>query len=217
MEWLFILGFALSSSIDNFGVGISYGVRKVRIKWLSNLLIAAICFLFSIVGIMFGRWVSTILPGVFHVIVAVVLLTLIGIRIILLVGSQRNNGSDELDSSGQENVRYIGWIESSVLGVAPFSKCTYKRSRSGFTWFIAFSYFAYISIWQFYHHMARSNGGEKSSKCSNWEIYIESIWNVDKRDDDFNCSLYSDILKEETPFIKASGVFSLYFVVTGFP
>ncbi|MED4265142.1 manganese efflux pump [Priestia megaterium] len=118
MEWLFILGFALSSSIDNFGVGISYGVRKVRIKWLSNLLIAAICFLFSMVGIMFGRWVSTILPGVFHVIVAVVLLTLIGIRIILLVGSQRNNGSDELDSSGQENVRYIGWIESSVLGVA---------------------------------------------------------------------------------------------------
>nr|WP_279305785.1 manganese efflux pump [Priestia megaterium] len=118
MEWLFILGFALSSSIDNFGVGISYGVRKVRIKWLSNLLIAAICFLFSMVGIMFGRWVSTILPGVFHVIVAVVLLTLIGICIILLVVSQRNNGSGELDSSGQENVRYIGWIESSVLGAA---------------------------------------------------------------------------------------------------
>ncbi|MEI2327606.1 manganese efflux pump [Priestia megaterium] len=118
MEWLFIVGFALSSSIDNFGVGISYGVRKVRIKWLSNLLIAAICFLFSMVGITFGRWILTILPGVFHVIVAVVLLTLIGIRIILLVGSQRNNGSDELDSSGQENVRYIGWIESSVLGVA---------------------------------------------------------------------------------------------------
>ncbi|MGP0688410.1 manganese efflux pump [Priestia aryabhattai] len=118
MEWLFILGFALSSSIDNFGVGISYGVRKVRIKGLSNLLIAAICFLFSMVGITFGRWISTILPGVFHVIVAVVLLTLIGIRIILLVVSQRNNGSDELDSSGQENVRYIGWIESIVLGVA---------------------------------------------------------------------------------------------------
>ncbi|MCM3153667.1 manganese efflux pump [Priestia megaterium] len=118
MEWLFIVGFALSSSIDNFGVGISYGVRKVRIKWLSNLLIAAICFLFSMVGITFGRWILTILPGVFHVIVAVVLLTLIGIRIILLVGSQRNNGSDELDSSGQENVRYIEWIESSVLGVA---------------------------------------------------------------------------------------------------
>ena len=30
----------------------------------------------------------------------------------------KNNGIDELDSSGQENVRYIGWVESSVLGVA---------------------------------------------------------------------------------------------------
>ncbi|WP_404932180.1 manganese efflux pump [Priestia megaterium] len=118
MEWLFILGFALSSSIDNFGVGISYGVRKVRIKLLSNLLIAAICFLFSMVGITFGKWILTILPGVFHVIVAVVLLTLIGIRIILLVGSQRNNGIHELDSTGQVKVRSIGWIESSVLGVA---------------------------------------------------------------------------------------------------
>lgn len=118
MEWLFILGFALSSSIDNFGVGISYGVRKVRIKWLSNLLIAAICFLFSMVGITFGKWISTILPGVFHVIVAVVLLTLIGIRIILLVSSQRNNGIDELDSREQGKVSSIGWIESSVLGVA---------------------------------------------------------------------------------------------------
>ncbi|NER44559.1 sporulation membrane protein YtaF [Bacillus megaterium NBRC 15308 = ATCC 14581] len=118
MEWLFILGFALSSSIDNFGVGISYGVRKVRIKWLSNLLIAAICFLFSMVGITFGRWISTILPGVFHVIVAVVLLTLIGIRIILLVGSQRNNGIDQLDSKGQVKVHSNGWIESRGLGGA---------------------------------------------------------------------------------------------------
>ena len=118
MEWLFILGFALSSSIDNFGVGISYGVRKIRIRWLSNLLIAAICFLFSMVGIMFGRWISTVLPGLFPVIIAVVLLTLIGIRIILLVVSQRNNRIGELGSTDQENVRYIGWIESSVLGVA---------------------------------------------------------------------------------------------------
>lgn len=30
----------------------------------------------------------------------------------------KNNEIDELDSSGQENVRYIGWVESSVLGVA---------------------------------------------------------------------------------------------------
>lgn len=94
MEWLFILGFVLLLSIDNFGVGILYGVWKVRIKWFFNLLIVVICFFFSMVGIMFGRWILIILLGVFYVIVVVVLLMLIGIWIILLVGFQRNNGID---------------------------------------------------------------------------------------------------------------------------
>ncbi|MGG1320476.1 manganese efflux pump [Priestia megaterium] len=153
MEWLFILGFALSSSIDNFGVGISYGVRKVRIKWLSNLLIAAICFLFSMVGITFGRWISTILPGVFHVIVAVVLLTLIGIRIILLVGSQRNDGIDQLDSTGQVKVRSIGWIESSVLGVALSANALTNGLGAGLLWLsplaisLTSAFGSFITVW----------------------------------------------------------------------
>jgi putative Mn2+ efflux pump MntP len=153
MEWLFILGFALSSSIDNFGVGISYGVRKVRIKWLSNLLIAAICFLFSMVGITFGRWISTILPGVFHVIVAVVLLTLIGIRIILLVGSQRNDGIDQLDSTGQVKVRSIGWIESSVLGVALSANALINGLGAGLLWLsplaisLTSAFGSFITVW----------------------------------------------------------------------
>ncbi|WP_256720325.1 manganese efflux pump [Priestia megaterium] len=153
MEWLFILGFALSSSIDNFGVGISYGVRKVRIKWLSNLLIAAICFLFSMVGITFGRWISTILPGVFHVIVAVVLLTLIGIRIILLVGSQRNDGIDQLDSMGQVKVRSIGWIESSVLGVALSANALTNGLGAGLLWLsplaisLTSAFGSFITVW----------------------------------------------------------------------
>ncbi|GAB1806168.1 sporulation membrane protein YtaF [Priestia megaterium] len=153
MEWLFILGFALSSNIDNFGVGISYGVRKVRIKWLSNLLIAAICFLFSMVGITFGRWISTILPGVFHVIVAVVLLTLIGIRIILLVGSQRNDGIDQLDSTGQVKVRSIGWIESSVLGVALSANALTNGLGAGLLWLsplaisLTSAFGSFITVW----------------------------------------------------------------------
>lgn len=153
MEWLFILGFALSSNIDNFGVGISYGVRKVRIKWLSNLLIAAICFLFSMVGITFGRWISTILPGVFHVIVAVVLLTLIGIRIILLVGSQRNDGIDQLDSMGQVKVRSIGWIESSVLGVALSANALTNGLGAGLLWLsplaisLTSAFGSFITVW----------------------------------------------------------------------
>ena len=84
MAWIIILAFAVSSSIDNLAVGISYGIRDIRIAVRKNFLIAVICFLMSIAGISFGIWLSTILPGMVPVIVGAFLLFVIGIRIILL-------------------------------------------------------------------------------------------------------------------------------------
>ncbi|WP_232697429.1 sporulation membrane protein YtaF [Brevibacillus daliensis] len=84
MGWLIILGFAISSSIDNLGVGISYGIRKIRIGLLSNLMIAVICFILSEAGILFGQFLNTIIPGVLPILVGALLLFVIGVRIILL-------------------------------------------------------------------------------------------------------------------------------------
>ncbi len=84
MGWLLIFAFAFSSSIDNLGVGISYGIRKIQIRLGSNILIAVICFLMSMAGITFGVWLSRILPGIFPVIFGAFLLVVIGLRIILL-------------------------------------------------------------------------------------------------------------------------------------
>lgn len=136
MPWLLILGFAVSSSIDNLGVGISYGIRGIRIGFFSNLIIAVICFLFSETGILFGQWISRILPGIFPVLVGALLLFVIGIRIILLAvpRKQKPNSDDEnanktkprslkgilknpevadVDNSGE-----IGISESFILGIA---------------------------------------------------------------------------------------------------
>ena len=133
MAWLIILAFAVSSSIDNLGVGISYGIQKITIRMRKNLLIAGICFLFSLAGISFGVWLSTILPGMLPVIFGAFLLFVIGIRVILLAKprnaaklvdepakEQRNAASilrnpelADIDNSGD-----IGWVESIVLGVA---------------------------------------------------------------------------------------------------
>lgn len=82
MNLLFILGFALSSSLDNLGVGITYGIRKINISAFSNTLISAICFIFSYLGIIFGKWVSTIIPGRFPVFVSAIFLFAIGFRVI---------------------------------------------------------------------------------------------------------------------------------------
>ncbi|WP_066062940.1 sporulation membrane protein YtaF [Neobacillus soli] len=136
MSWLIILAFAVSSSIDNLGVGLSYGIRKIRMGLGANLLIGLICFLMSITGISFGLWLSKILPGMFPVIIGAFFLFIIGIRVILL-GAPRKKGTlavstdntphqspsikevlrnpeeADVDNSGE-----IGWGEAAILGVA---------------------------------------------------------------------------------------------------
>ncbi|MCM3240273.1 sporulation membrane protein YtaF [Heyndrickxia oleronia] len=137
MSWLVIFAFAVSSSIDNLGVGISYGIRKIRIGVGANLFIAVICFLMSVTGISFGMWLSYILPGMFPVIVGSFLLIIIGIRIMLLAvprksaeskmsqeQGEKGNGLDRIMKNSEAVDREqnlsggISWWEAGILGVA---------------------------------------------------------------------------------------------------
>lgn len=125
--WMMVLALTFSSSIDNLGVGISYGIRNIRISHFSNLIISVICFLFSWAGIYFGLWLSKILPGIMPVVIGSFLLVVIGIRIVLLaiprkavaeevegeVASTEINGlTKNIGESGG-----IGFVESIFLGV----------------------------------------------------------------------------------------------------
>ncbi len=133
MEWLMILGLAVSSSLDNLGVGIAYGIRNIRIGWVSNLVIAVICFFFSLAGILFGLWFAEVLPGILPTLIGGFLLFVIGIRIVLLAVPRKKPAANptaaphstgikdilahpeiaDLDKSGE-----IGFGESVLLGVA---------------------------------------------------------------------------------------------------
>lgn len=125
MYWFIIMAFTISSSIDNLGVGISYGIRKLNIQFEKNLLIAVVCFLFSMAGITFGVWLASILPGMVPLIVGSFLLVIIGIRIMLLakpVKKEQEEGHIEV-SGMNKSVRakfdgQISWGESVVLGIA---------------------------------------------------------------------------------------------------
>ncbi|MBV6716466.1 sporulation membrane protein YtaF [Paenibacillus chitinolyticus] len=132
MAWLLILGFAISSSLDNLGVGISYGIRKIRIGILSNLIVAAVCFLFSYTGIWFGKWISSVLPGMLPVLLGAFSLFFIGIRIILMAtpGKEPEIAPSQSNRNGlrgilqnpervdRDNSKHIGIAESFILGIA---------------------------------------------------------------------------------------------------
>lgn len=131
-QWLLVLGFAISSSIDNFGVGVSYGVTKIKIGFKANLLIAMIAFLFSITGIYFGGYISKIMPGTLSTLVAALFVLIIGVRIILitLTAKRKTSPSNSFENKGitsylkqperadSDKSGEISITEASVLGVA---------------------------------------------------------------------------------------------------
>ncbi|MGE7767821.1 sporulation membrane protein YtaF [Peribacillus sp. NPDC096540] len=132
--WLMVLALTVSSSIDNIGVGISYGIRNIRISHRSNLMISVICFLFSVVGIYFGLWLSKILPGIMPVVISSFLLVVIGLRIILLAVPRKYKasveGAEYEEAATETDVKSkikkpsnfgksgsVGFVESILLGI----------------------------------------------------------------------------------------------------
>jgi putative sporulation protein YtaF len=132
MEWLIIFGLAASSSLDNLGVGISYGMRRIKIGFLSNLLISLVCFAFSFGGIMFGRWVQLILPGSFPAVASAAILLAVGLRIIALSAPRGKEKAKEdpgaklgvasilknPELADMDKSSHISLLEALVLGAA---------------------------------------------------------------------------------------------------
>lgn len=67
MVYLAIFLFALSANLDNFTVAITYGMRKIQIGFLANLLIAGISgggtWLCMSIGVVIGRFLPHTLAG----------------------------------------------------------------------------------------------------------------------------------------------------------
>ena len=129
--WLVIAALTFSSSIDNLGVGLSYGIRNIRINLIKNLVISIICFLFSVTGIYFGLWISNILPGVLPIVIGGIFLVIFGIRIMLLAIPHKNMTNDKQSGPGRTKsnakntasndldiIQNISFGEAVVLGIA---------------------------------------------------------------------------------------------------
>ena len=54
--------FTLSANIDNFTVGIAYGVKKIRIGLFSNILIATISCIGTFLSMSIGTFISKLIP-----------------------------------------------------------------------------------------------------------------------------------------------------------
>lgn len=109
--WLPALLLALSSNLDNVGVGVAYGIRRVCVPFASNLVIALITGISSLAAMLAGKTIGSYLePRVAHFLGGALL---IGLGIWVAFQESRAVAQHEFPQTAQMNRKTAG---SSVIG-----------------------------------------------------------------------------------------------------
>lgn len=106
MELLTIIAFALALNMDALGTGVAYGIRKIRIPFLSLLIISGMSVVTVVFSMTAGQLVSQLISPTFAHRLGGVLLLLVGVW--LLVQSIRDaRQEDGLEESEDRTVMQI--------------------------------------------------------------------------------------------------------------
>jgi putative sporulation protein YtaF len=122
---LAILLIGIASNLDNAGVGLAYGVRKIRIPFWANFIIALISFLATAISGFFGNYVSKFLPSSIANILGMGVLVIVGVWVLYQPFRKHSNSDGTMlkilqnpEEADWDRSKSIGFWESVVLGIA---------------------------------------------------------------------------------------------------
>jgi putative sporulation protein YtaF len=98
-----IILLAISLSIDALGVGIVYGLRKIKIPLFPKLTICIFSIIYSGIALTLGKTLSNILPPHVSKLIGVTILSLMGIWIILQSLLKKENDGLHNCNTGNKN------------------------------------------------------------------------------------------------------------------
>lgn len=163
-----LLLIGVAANLDNLGVGVAYGVRRIKVPPVPNLIIAAVAFGFTWVSVWFGGYIARFLSDLVANSLGALLLIAVGIWVMAAQWRQREPTPQpqpaafspsvvdvwqqperaDSDRSGAISIR-----ESLVLGVALSINCFTNGFTAGLWKLGALSTslstasFSYLALW----------------------------------------------------------------------
>lgn len=118
MHLISALLFSISANIDAFVVGLSFGIKKQRISWLTNLLISLITFMGTLLSLWLGLRAAAFIPPAASQIAGSTLLILLGLyyclKYLLEKLRKKNKDSDSLKAQSES---VLTGREAAALGL----------------------------------------------------------------------------------------------------
>jgi putative sporulation protein YtaF len=100
MQMIFSIAIlAISLSLDALGVGIVYGLRKIKIPLSSKLIICFFSILYSGLSVILGKTLSKVLSGNASKLIGIAILILMGIWIIIQAIVKKNEDSTYIEKT----------------------------------------------------------------------------------------------------------------------
>lgn len=81
--FLSALLYSLSSNLDNLVIGIAYGVKKIKIGLISNLIIATVTSIGTLISMSVGKFISVFLPTSLTNMLGAVIIMLLGLYFLI--------------------------------------------------------------------------------------------------------------------------------------
>lgn len=96
--FLSALLYSFSSNLDNLVVGIAYGIKKIKIGMIANLVIAVVTSIGTLLSMLIGAYITTFLPLYFANIIGATIIIILGayFSIESILKLRNNNNSKEL-------------------------------------------------------------------------------------------------------------------------
>lgn len=123
MHWVTIIIVGLAANLDNLGISISYGIRKIKIPLLSNLIICLISMLATYMSVIMGDLLTHFVPLYLANLLGSLLLCAIGTWALLFHKQSRLSLMDHSEQADWDQNQVISWKEACYLGAALSLNC----------------------------------------------------------------------------------------------
>lgn len=110
--------FGVSSNTDNLVVGMSYGIKKMPIRWVENLIVALITLMGTVLSMILGKSVLLFLPQKLAGVLGSVIIILIGVFGLVKFFIKMKKPEEESEEETELALQTLTRAEALILGLA---------------------------------------------------------------------------------------------------
>ncbi|EFM11421.1 protein of unknown function DUF204 [Paenibacillus curdlanolyticus YK9] len=122
----------IAANLDNLGIGVTLGSRRIYVPLLSNLIIAILSMIATFLSMVLGEYISGLLPTSWGNMIGGMMIVILGIWGI--ISYQRKRGAAAVKkngNNGKDKVQRVSWLESISLGSALSINCMASSLGAG--------------------------------------------------------------------------------------